>query len=383
MHDDQLLQDLELQRPYTENTIDLLRQHGIATYSQLFALLRDENADMRLREAGCWALMWAREKVDKRRAVPPLLAVLQSGDVEAQRAAAVTLGMLNSRRAVLPLIELITNRTLSAPQRANLIDPLCSIHDPCIIDFLRPIMFDQTEDIWVRSEAIEWLYDRDYQRWLPDWIALLADPTSDIRFWAAYRLSQHFGNLTSALSALDQRVAFDHSLPRCWGWHVDREAIHALENAYMQVWMGYPEEDADFCAPRYHPWLISPAAEYETFIRQYRKWTESWVYETKPTPPVTLSLDPDWLADQLRRRWPDVELNARQPRPQAYLLDWRLRVDGQLLSGALHRDRYAVVLTSANEEAVKTFARWYRGIIPPEQPLFLYEWAGEGEALLP
>jgi hypothetical protein len=383
MHDDQLLQDLELQRQYTENTIDLLRRHGITTYSRLFALLRDENADIRLREAGCRALMWVREKVDKRRAVPPLLVVFQSGDVEAQRAAAVTLGMLNSRRAVLPLLSHIANKSLPAWSRAGVISSLCLIEDERINAFLRPLIFDPTEEVQVRSEAIEFLYDRDYQRWLPNWIALLSDPSSDVRFWAAYRLSQYYGNLTSALSALDQLVAFDHSLPRCWGWHADREAIHALENAYMQVWLGYEQDEDGYSAQRYHPWLISPAPEYHTYLSEYRTWTESWIYETNPTPPIVLNVDPDSLADQLRGRWPNVEINARQPRPQAYVLDWRMLVDGQLLSGALHRDRYAVVLTSAHEEAVKTFARWYRGIIPPEQPLFLYEWAGEGEALLP
>jgi hypothetical protein len=384
MQDDQLISDLESQLPHTEEKIALLRQHGITTYSQLFALLRDESADAELREHGCWVLIWAREMVDKRRAVPPLLTFLHSAEAKGQQAAAHALGILRSRRAVPSLIALIANRHLPAWFRAGITQSLCDITDPRISEFLRPVMFDQTEEVLVRSEAIEWIEwpnAHNPEDWLPGWITLLGDSASDIRFWAAYRLSLYSGNLTSALSALDQLVAFDHSVPTYWGWHIDREAICALETAYMHAWMGYPEDDADFCAYGSHPWLISPAAEYESHVRQYRQFTEGGVYETKPAPPVTLNIDPDWLTDQLRQQWPEVEINARQPRPQAYLLDWRMLVEKQILSGALHRDHYAVVLTGSTE-AVKTFARWYRGIIPPEQPLFFYEWAGEGEVLV-
>jgi hypothetical protein len=378
MHDDQLFQDIKLTTMWQVETLETFRQHGITTYSRLFALLRDKNADMRLREAGCWTLSWAGKKVDKRRAVPPLLAVLQSGDTKAQDAAALALGWLRSRRAMKPIVEIIlADKERRMDVRESLITTICSIDDSRIPELLKPLIFDQTDNVWVRSRAIEQLTILD-GRWLSNWIALLSDPSSDIRFAAAGSLASE-RNLPSVLAELDRIVAFDHTVPTYWGWHVDREAIPALEKAYLQM-------EAEYEASRLwisRSWLVSPAPEYDGFVQQYRTPLESWVYETRPTPPVTLSLDPDWLADQLRRRWPDVELNARQPRPQAYLLDWRLRVDGQLLSGALHRDRYAVVLTSANSEAVRTFARWYRGIIPPEQPLFLYERAGEGEALLP
>jgi len=57
-------------------------------------------------------------------------------------------------------------------------------------------------------------------------------------------------------------------------------------------------------------------------------------------------------------------------------------VEGKILSGALHRDRYAAVLTG-EMGAVYAFAAWYRSIITPEQPLFLYKWADFGVELRP
>ena len=99
------------------------------------------------------------------------------------------------------------------------------------------------------------------------------------------------------------------------------------------------------------------------------------------TPPsVTLDIDPAWLTDRLREQWPDVQLNTREPRPQAYLLDWRMTMEGKIVSGALHRDRYAVVITG---DDAYPFAAWYRSIVASEQPLYLYEWADYGVELRP
>jgi hypothetical protein len=97
---------------------------------------------------------------------------------------------------------------------------------------------------------------------------------------------------------------------------------------------------------------------------------------------VTLHINPAWLADKLRERWPDVALNVREPRPQAYLLDWLLTFDNRTLIGALHRDQYAVVLTG-DEADVHEFAAWYRSVIDAEQPLYLVEWADFGVELKP
>jgi hypothetical protein len=379
MQDDQLIQDLEPMSPYAAPTIAALRQGGITTYSRVFALIRDENADAELRATATWAMSWLRKIVDKRRSVSPLLTALQSTDEKVRCAAAHTLGMLESRRAIKPLMEFASDKNQSLRVRVDSILALCSIDDQRNSDFLRKVAFDQGENVEVRSAAIEFSYDQDFNRTFQDWVKLLSDPASDIRFWSAYRLSQHFDNITPSLSKLDHVVAFDHTLPEYWGWHVDREAMMALENAYMQHWMGITDEDGEYCSS-FYTWLISPAPEYMTFIQNYRQMADDATYTTAPISPVTLEIDPTWLADRLREQWLDAQLNARQPRPQAYMLDWRMTVDGKILSGALHRDRYAVVITA---DDIYPFAAWYRSIITPEQPLFLYEWADYGVALHP
>ena len=67
-------------------------------------------------------------------------------------------------------------------------------------------------------------------------------------------------------------------------------------------------------------------------------------------------------------------------RKQAYLLSWLVETEGETILGGLHRDGYALVLTG-EYEAILRVARWYRGIIPSETLLYLYEWAGPAELL--
>lgn len=97
---------------------------------------------------------------------------------------------------------------------------------------------------------------------------------------------------------------------------------------------------------------------------------------------MTLKIDPVWLAEKLRERWHEIELDVIEPRPQAYLLNWLYRGSSQPLLGALHRDQYALVLTGDNLD-VYEFAAWYRSIVDAEQPLYLYEWADTDVELRP
>jgi hypothetical protein len=98
-------------------------------------------------------------------------------------------------------------------------------------------------------------------------------------------------------------------------------------------------------------------------------------YDARPA----LNVDPVWLADHLRAAFPGVNFEAR-PGSQAYLLSWLAETEGETVLGGLHRDGYALVLTGAYT-AIMRVARWYRGIIPSETPLYLYEWAGPAELL--
>ena len=215
----------------------------------------------------------------------------------------------------------------------------------------------------------------DDERTRSNYIRWLADEAADIRFWAAFSLNVDYldgADRLTILALLDRLVAFDTAIPIHFGWHVGREALNALEKLYYQPFQRSPRKIIDANGKDYYEmyemWLISPTIEYFQFSL-YRK-----VLEPREIPPFTLKIDPDWLAAKLRERWPDILLNVREPRPQAYLLDWQMTIDDRVLIGGLHRDGYGIVITGY---AINLFAAWYRGIIDPAEPLYLYEWAGD------
>lgn len=379
MEDAAFLQDLAQIKAANKN-LEAMRSSGITTYSQVFDLLRDENADDELRISACWSLHYLDKKLDKRRAVPALLVALKSPNDELRKSAVGALGFVTSALALKPLMEIVQSRTELEIIRADAVRGLVRINDYRSVSLLRQIAFDETEQVEVRNVAIEWNPRKDDNEALNDYITLLSNPTADTRFWVAYRLSQFHSDvdLSPALKRLDQIVAFDHDLPINWGWHVSREALYAFETIFSRLFGVVRMEDNWWFSA--DVWIISPAAEYDTFIKKHRRWNPDWKYTTDAVPPVDLKVNPDWLADKLRENWPDIVLNVRQPRPQAYWLDWKLTISEQTLIGGLLRDQYAVVL-SGKEEAIYSFAIWYRGIIALEYPLYLYQWADPGVEL--
>lgn len=382
MQDDHLLQDIDAAYKHPSENYDWLAENGITSYSQLFAFIKDENGDAPLREKACWTLSRLQKVVDKRRAIPPLLAALVSKDEDVRGTSANTLGILGSRRAVLPLIEILRDLSEPISVRHWAIDGLSMIEDERAIQLFRQIIDDPDEHIEIRSRAIEMFFERPTP--VENFILLLSDPTPDIRFWAAYKLSSF--SPPAALSALDQVVAFDHTLPIGWGWHVDREAMLPLETIYYRKILGFYDNNPEEEYPWYgqgNVYLISPAPEYGTLQHKYRKIDENCIYTTELIRDIQLSIKPDWLAMKIQRQWPEIHLNVREPRPKSYLLDWHLQIADKHLIGALHRDQYAVVVTSTDNELVYAFAAWYRRLFPAKQALFFYEWADESIEMMP
>lgn len=372
MGDDKLIQDLQ-EQGYPAADIQILHDGSITTYSQLFSILRDDAEPQKLRSACISAIHYLHKNVDKRHAVFPLLMALKSEDSAMKTDALLALGLLGNRRAIPPLIELIEDKSQPADLRTTAVYAACMLDDARTYPLLRHIIHDDNELLQLRCEAIQWTGEHLFK----DWIQLLSHQTSDIRFWAAYRLSQTWDDISPALTALDQVVAFDHALPQYWGWHVDREAIAPLEKIYWCL-----QHEADCWESSTRSLLISPAPEYQAFDWNYREYQNDRTYVTKTLPPVSLNIDPRWLQEKLQSEWPDAAFDTRQPRPQAYLLNWEMSIEGERLHGALHRDQYAIVLTG-DAETVYAFAVWYQSIFPPEQSLFLYEWAGLEIPLLP
>jgi HEAT repeats/HEAT repeat len=353
-----------------------LTERGVNSYDTLFALLRDKGVDNDLLLNTLRIANLLRRKIDKRRVVFPLLKAIKSDNSLIRHDAVWMLGMLRIRRAVLPLMEIAENNNETSTLRMTAIQALVSIHDDRPIPLLRHLALN-CENLQVRAEAIQQLSWFNVPHLIPEFIEMLSDESADVRFWAAYGLQNldRYGDISAALSELDRVAAFDHTVPTYWGWHVDREALQALEEIYAQQLLN---DSGEHYGASVH--LISPAAEYDTFIRQHRKWQEDRAYETHPTLSTTLTVNARWLTQTLRNQFPDIELNIRQPKPQTYSLDWRLTLDGHKLIGGLHRDGYGVVLTG-QQAAVYAFAAWYRSVISFEHPLYLYEWADTGVEL--
>ncbi|MBZ0281725.1 MAG: hypothetical protein K8L97_13385 [Anaerolineae bacterium] len=374
MQDDHFRQDLEAH--LITDQYDALLEQGITTYTKLFALIRDETANTKLRTTACFVVSRLSSTVDKRRAVPPLLVAIHSADEALKQQAVIALSHLNTRRGTDALFALAADRNQTDNFRETVIHSLWNAPlTPHQIDGLLTWMFDPTESPHVRAQAIESSTYQPILKPIEVYIALLSDPQPDARFWAAYCLSQSCDNTTAALTALDKVVADDHILPTTWGWHIDREAMQPLETIFYNLIRGSAvDEDGKEYFRRPGMYLISPAPEYDSILREYRHQGQNGLYSTDPLPEIRLKIDPDWLANQLRIRWPETQLNIRQPHPQAYLLDWHLQVEDKHLIGALHRDQYGVVL-SGDDGLIFAFAAWYRGLFPAEQHLYIYQWA--------
>jgi hypothetical protein len=380
MDDDHLLQDLIVAEKPQGEKYNWLVEKKITTYSQLFDFIRNERNDHKLRWEACYAVHRLWNTIDRRRAVPCLLTALNTKDEQVRCAAANTLGMLKSKRAVVPLMTILNDKSESVTVRHWVIDGLSLIGDNRALPLFWQIIDDPTEHPEIRSRAIEMMFESPEP--IERLIALFADPLPDIRFWAAYALS--FSPPPEALAELDRIVAYDHTLPICWGWHVDREAMLPLETIFYRKLLGYYENNEAEEYPWYGSgnfYLISPAPEYWTLSQRYRKSKDDWTYTTDALPEIKLRIEPDWLAEKLQKKWPRIRLNVREPRPQAYLLDWHLQSGEQHLIGALHRDQYGVVLTG--DDLVYTFAEWYRGLFPDTQRLYLYQWADPHTELRP
>ncbi len=277
------------------------------------------------------------------------------------------------------LLHILTDRAASQADRHRVATHLETYTDDEVVDAFTRIAFDPEENLKVRARVIEVF--PHVSALVEVCVRALSDETPDIRFWAAYRLSQTWElDLSSALEPLDRMATFEHILPLHWGWHLDREALYPLEIIYAQQWpMCGAGEPTYSCRPGM--WLISPQAEYDTFVARYRRWREDWSYMTLPHDPTTLTIDPDWLRHAIAKRWPGAEFNVRRPKPNTYALDWHITIYGKHVIGGLHRDLSTQVVTAQHDRYIYRFAAWYRRIIPSLQPLYLYEWADEAVEL--
>ncbi|MCU0466707.1 MAG: HEAT repeat domain-containing protein [Anaerolineae bacterium] len=370
-----------------EDTRAMLMEQGITTYTELFAHIDDPAAPSELRGSLLWFLYCVSSQIDRRRVIGVLLRALRSPDDDIRLAALRASGTLHLKRTIPLVMSLARDKAESSDIRNGAVRALGGLrypggsHTELIEQAACDLIFDETDAVAVRAEALELFSPAVVKRYgLAALTGLLSHPSADLRFWAAFGFPSIGGcdddgcrlDITAAIPVLDHLVAFDHTVPEYWGWHVGREALEALENFYAH----------QYGLSRAGVWLISPAKEYWTFSQEMRtfvQWGKPFEmkdgYDARPA----LNVDPVWLADHLRAAFPGVNFEAR-PGSQAYLLSWLVETEGETVLGGLHRDGYALVLTG-DDEAILRVARWYRRIISSETPLYLYEWAGPAELL--
>jgi HEAT repeat protein len=154
-----------------------------------------ERAFVETQDSGfAWEMAKALERLQAKRAAPVLVQALKDIDDSKRSAAAWVLGSL---------------------QVPDTIGPLWAA------------AMDQASEASVRGHAIEALGRLQAQEAVPDLMALLNDPSAELRYWAAYALGQ-IGDPTS-IPALERMASVDDAVLRT-GFSLREEALDALEN---------------------------------------------------------------------------------------------------------------------------------------------------------
>jgi hypothetical protein len=90
---------------------------------------------------------------------------------------------------------------------------------------------------------------------------------------------------------------------------------------------------------------------------------------------IDYTIDPDQLADALRARWRDVQISVSSSSYAA--LYWECKVREPFgLNGVLQRDTQAIVLEKPGQHDVAEFATWFRGYVPSQYRLSLFNSSG-------
>lgn len=418
---------------YWRDTVDRLLENGIQSLDALYALIDNVDANITLRTDGistlgrlCFKSYLERGKkiiIDKRRAEPIVLRALTSPIQEIAKSALWTLARLDTKRGNKIIMDIAFDRTdprglreaalweMGSVANATSVEPLLTIMQDqteqegvrkaalisvsrlsCITDkqekriaqVFRELIDDETLSPSTRGDAIEQLSNTAFsQQYLSLFIALLDHDEVDLRFWAAYAIvfnARHYG--MDVIPKLDQVIRNDHVALDHW-WSVGREVLPAMDIIYYRHFVNVPQHSLS-------QMLISPEPEYDDYRKARWHWDESnqvWM-STQITRTSTLKIDPAWLADQIKSRWSDAEINDRDPLPESHLLTWRIKVKKVVLIGALLFDGYAITITSEHHfsrkypnDILRPFTQWYRTIIPLQHPLYLYHGADEGELI--
>jgi HEAT repeat protein len=200
--------------------MEALAAARVESFEALCSVPGDPGAEPELRLIACWFL----GQLGDRQATPLLLAAL--GDSDCTWEAAKALGIINDRRAVLPLLESLSSGA-AAEVRAAAAYALGLLGDDRATPHLVTILSDRGASPLVRGHAAEALATLGGHQVVEPLIAALRDPSPEVRFWASFALGEK-GD-ASALSELQRLADSDDAVLPRWG-ALSAAAQNAIRN---------------------------------------------------------------------------------------------------------------------------------------------------------
>ena len=220
--------------PGTQSSIERVMQAGGTSWHGLVEILQDTQQSRELRDTVAWLL----PRLGGWRAVPALLSVATntSDDSELRQECARQCRFLNHKRAVPALIALLqTDPDPKVREAAAYGLGLALKGRKQITEALLQTLRDQAEDPAVRAQVAEALGDlwdwvgRRPPPFIDDLVAVLEDPSAEIRFWAAFALSK-LGD-ERVVPALEHLAGSDDRIVPRW-WSVKHEAIMGIARIF-------------------------------------------------------------------------------------------------------------------------------------------------------
>jgi len=200
----------------------LLLNAGVRSERELIEVIEGKSKTTEVRASACWFA--GRLRLED--AVWAMIAALKDEHMAVREAAAEALGQLGATDAVQPLLRAM-NDTIDVAVRLASVYALGLIGDQQAIDPLISRVVDTNEQPRVRGMAAEKLGGFGDSRALDTLRAALVDPSTEVRFWAAFALGE-LGD-ARALGDLEHSAASDHVMHPGWRT-VSEEAALAIES---------------------------------------------------------------------------------------------------------------------------------------------------------
>lgn len=173
------------------------------------------------------AAIWFLGRMRYKDAVRPLLSLVRDAhyDIARRRRAAMALSCLASKRAVNPLIRMLTTDP-DPVMRFHACITLGWLYDKRALPQLISTLGNTREESSVRAGAAEALGVLKFPEAVPHLLAALEEPGAEIRYWAVYALGEIEDPI--ALPALRRIAATDAASVKGWGT-IKAEALEAIE----------------------------------------------------------------------------------------------------------------------------------------------------------